>query len=340
MTSRTITWAAALGLTAGLALSSQNAYAWGHQAHAAIDEAAIARLPADGPVFLQDYAKYIAASATIPDSWRSPSEPFSKMEEDPNHGWFRERFAFLKSLPRSRYAFVLAVYRENQRLKRSDPEAASHMNVRGTGLLAYAVMEQYGHLVADMRQLRAARLAGKADDARFLEQTCAENIVRLGHYIGDGSQPLHDTINSDGWIGADPQGYTRDPAIHSRFESKYVKAIGLSVDDVEGHMEPIGHRHGDLFDEVLALLDHSGDQMERVYLLDKRGAFADPADASARALVYERVGAGASMLRDVIDRAWREAVQQPEVGGGNSLGPRNSEFDPETGSAPAPSDPR
>lgn len=50
---------------------------------------------------------YIAGSASIPDTWRGASEPFSKIEEDPNHGWFREQFVFMKEVPRSRYEFVL-----------------------------------------------------------------------------------------------------------------------------------------------------------------------------------------------------------------------------------------
>jgi len=331
---------AALGIATAMLSSAQSALAWGHQAHAAIDTAAIAELPADGPVFLRDYAAYVALSATVPDSWRTNSEPFSKAEEDPNHGWFRERFAFLKHVPRSRYAFVLAVYREHERLARSDPDAARHMNVRGTGLLAYAVMEQYGHLVVDMRQVRAARAANDDDLARAMEQNCAATIVRLGHYIGDGSQPLHDTINSDGWIGADPAGYTRDPTIHARFESKYVKAIGLTPRDVAEHMAPVDHQHDDLFDAVLAFLDRSGDLMEEVYRLDKRDAFADPTDADARRLVYERTGAGASMLRDVMARAWLESARAQDNDHADLLGPSNPAYDPATGTAPAPMDPR
>jgi len=43
----------------------------------------------------------------LPDTWRGASEPYSKIFEDPNHGWFKEQFAFLETIPRSRYEFVL-----------------------------------------------------------------------------------------------------------------------------------------------------------------------------------------------------------------------------------------
>ncbi len=98
------------------------AYPWGVRAHSVIDHTAVDMLPEDGPVFLKKYADYIAGSASIPDTWRVASEPFSKIEEDPNHGWFREQFAFMKVVPRSRYEFVLELYREYLRIRKDDPE--------------------------------------------------------------------------------------------------------------------------------------------------------------------------------------------------------------------------
>lgn len=321
------------------ALAASPAMAWGHQAHALIDRAAIAALPDDGPIFLRDYAEFIAASSTVPDGWRNASEPFSKIEEDPNHGWFRERFTFLKPIPRSRYAFILALYRENQRLARTDPDAAAWVNVRWTGTLPFAVMEQYGHLVADMRQLRAARAGGRTQDAHFLEQICAFDVVRLGHYVGDGAQPLHDSENSDGWRGPNPHGYTTDGSIHGRFETNFVSLIALTQDDVSRHMAPRSHERGDLFEAVLSYLDEAGSAMETVYQLDKKGAFSKPDDAAARALVYARTGAGAAMLRDLIVRAWVQSSQTKTTAPAeNPLDPKTLGFDPTTGSSPAPVD--
>ena len=64
-------------------------------------------------------------------------------------------------------------------------------------------------------------------DASVPEQHCAFDAIRLGHYIGDGAQPLHDSVNSDGWRGPNPHGYTTDRTVHGRFESKFVDGIGL-----------------------------------------------------------------------------------------------------------------
>jgi hypothetical protein len=315
----------------------ETAFPWGTRAHAVIDRTAVDTLPADGPVFLKKYVDYIAGSASIPDTWRQASEPFSKIEEDPNHGWFREQFSFMKQVPRSRYEFVLELYREYLRIEKSDPENARRMNVRWTGTLPFAAAEVYGHLVADMRALRKARAENK--DTAFLEQTCAFYVAWMGHYIGDGSQPLHDTIHHDGWQGPDPKGYTRDSKIHGRFESQYVDAISLTEEDIVERIGKPGHLSGDVFDLILAHLDESGSNVEAIYKLDKRNAFADVHDQEAREMVYNRTAAGARMLRDLVYRAWLESALPPTPGRPNPVDQSNPLYNPETGSAPASKSP-
>lgn len=328
----------ALAALFALALSTPDlAFAWGSRAHSVIDRTAVDSLPDDGPVFLRKYVDYISQSAILPDTWRAPSEPFSKIEEDPNHGWFREQFSFMKPIPRSRYEFVLALYKEQQRIEKSDPENASRMNVRWTGTLPYAAAEVYGHLVADMRLLRRLRSQGK--DTAYLETSCAFYVAWMGHYIGDGSQPLHDSIHHDGWEGPDPKGYTRAPNIHGRFESQYVEAIELKEDDIRPRIGPPGHLTGDVFDSILNHLDQAASHVEAVYALDKRNAFADPHDQEAREMVYSCTASGARMLRDLIYRAWLESDLQtaPVRPGPNDTS--NPAYNNETGSAPAAQSP-
>jgi hypothetical protein len=320
-------------LLAGWLCLPQQAFPWGTRAHAVIDHTAVDTLPDDGPVFLKKYVDYIAGSASIPDTWRQASEPFSKIEEDPNHGWFREQFAFMKEIPRSRYEFVLELYREYLRIEKSDPENARRTNVRWTGTLPYAAAEVYGHLVADMRYLRKLRADGK--DTAFLEQTCAFYVAWMGHYIGDGAQPLHDTIHHDGWQGPDPNGYTRDPKIHGRFESQFVDAISLTEEDILPRIGKPGHLQGDVFDLILAHLDEAGGSVETIYKLDKRSAFADVHDQEAREMVYSRTASGARMLRDLVYRAWLESALPAASGRPSPIDPGNPLYNPQTGSAPA-----
>jgi hypothetical protein len=297
-----------------------------------IDRAAIEAIPNDGPIFLRKYVDYIAASASLPDSWRGDSENFSKMEEDPNHGWFREQFRFLKPIPRSRYEFILALYKQHERLKASDPDTAARTNVRWTGTLPYAAVEAYDRLVVCMRYVRKAQADG--GDAAVPEQHCAFQAIRLGHYIGDGAQPLHDSIHSDGWRGDNPHGYTRERSIHGRFESQFVDGMALTVADIAPRIGAPGLRSGDVFDAVLAFLDEAGDKVETVYTLEKRDGFANYADKDVRAIIYERTMAGATMLRNLLCRAWAESASPPAKIVPGPLDFSNPRFNPETGSAP------
>ncbi|WP_271298953.1 nuclease [Sphingomonas sp. CV7422] len=319
-------------LALAFALLPTPAFAWGGTAHAVIDRAAIEAIPADGPVFLRRHVDYIAASAALPDRWRNNAENFAKIEEDPNHGWFREQFAFLKPIPRSRYAFVIALFKRYEAIKASDPATAARTNVRWTGTLPYAAMEAYQRIIVCMRQVRAAQATG--GDPAFAEQHCAFDVIRLGHYIGDGAQPLHDSVNSDGWRGPNPRHYTTDRSIHGRFESGFVDGMKLTVADIAPRLGTPGHRTGDMFDAILAFLDTAGNRMEEVYRLEQRNGFHDFADPDVRALVYERTGAGAAMLRDMLCRAWAESATPPARITPEPLDFTNPAFDPETGSAP------
>ena len=315
------------------AAQSSAALAWGGRGHAVIDHAALDALPEDGPVFLRDHAEFIGEEAGAPDTWRSSSEPFSKIDEDPNHTWFVERLRFLDPVPRSRYAFVLALYREHERVRKTDPKAAERLNVRWTGTLPYAVMEGYGRIVAGMRSLRAKRSRG--EPTANIERTLAFYTAWMSHYIGDGTNPHHASIHCEGWVGDNPKGYTRSGGIHGHFEIGYADAIDLQPADFAARIGAPQRQEGDLFKQVLAFLDESNAEVETIFDLDKRGILSDPSSKEGRNFVYRRSAAGAAMLRDLLYRAWKESAK-PGVGDPRPQDPANPRYDPETGTAPAP----
>jgi hypothetical protein len=311
--------------------------AWGERGHHTVNQAAVRAIPDDGPTFLRAHEDWIVYLSTIPDSWRSASEPFQKIIEDPNHGWFREQFAFMTdaNVPRSRYEFVLALDREHRRLVAAgDASAAALTNVRWTGTLPYAAVETYEQMVAGMRRYRAARAKGA--DTRLVELEIASYMGRLGHYTADGAQPLHDTIHHDGWQGPNPKGYTTDPRVHGRFESQFVDLMRLTVDDVQAGV-PAAQLLADPFDAIIAHLDDAATHVERVYQLDKSGALADAANADARALVVRQITRGAALLRDLAYTAWVRSAEAPKFSpSDNPILQTHPHYNPATGSAPAP----
>ncbi|HMF78895.1 MAG TPA: hypothetical protein VK604_24775 [Bryobacteraceae bacterium] len=312
---------------------------WGSRGHMAANKAAIDAMPADGPSFLANYREWIAATGPLPDSWRYPSEPYSKIFEDPNHGWFREQFAFMATIPRSRYEFVLRLYDEYLAIKDKDAARAKLTNVRWTGTLPYAAMENFDRMKSAMRlyrqSLKDTSDAGKAQSEN-LRRDIAFYVGWLGHYTADGAQPLHDTIHHDGWQGPNPHGYTTDHAVHGRFESKFVDSIGLTESDLQPLVSSKPARV--LNDPFAAMIHHLNDastHVEQIYCLDQAGALNDPHNKEAAALVKSQLSNAALLLRDLTYTAWIQSGEPQSRGTGpNPIDPSNPTYNPATGSAP------
>ena len=325
--------ALAVTLTITLLATPTRLLAWGATAHRVINRVAVRTLPDEVPAFVKAQIDWIGVRSITPDSWRIASEPFLKIEEDPNHGWFREQFAFMRVIPRSRYEFVLALYDEYLRLKTTDPERATLTNVRWTGTLPYAAVETYERIKVAMRGYRAA--AAAKQDTRYIEMDTAFYIGWLGHYTGDGAMPLHTSVHHDGWQGENPNGYTREPRVHGRFESQFVDLIALQESDIVGRV-PAARHLTDPFDSILEHLDRSHTRVEQVYQLDHAKAFEQATHAQARELVYTCTGEAATLLRDLVYTAWLDSATPPA---GTSvtqpMNPQHPQYNPATGSAPA-----
>lgn len=314
-------------------LASTDGLAWGVRAHTWINRVAVQTIPDDGPTFLKAHEEWIGYLSVVPDSWRRPSEPFVKILEDPNHGWFREQFAFMREIPRSRYEFVLQLADEQQRLAAKGDPAAALTNARWTGTLPYAAVEGYERMQTAMRSYR--RIKARGEDTRHVELEIAFYMGWTGHYTGDGAQPLHDTIHHDGWQGINPRGYTTEPRVHGRFESQFVDAMQLDAKDLLPRVTP-ARVLPDPFVAILEHLDTAASHVEQVYQLDKSGALADGSNADARALVSQQAARGAALLRDLAYTAWVESGK-PSAGdpSGNPITPAHPRYNPRTGSAPA-----
>ena len=186
----------------------------------------------------------------------------------------------------------------------------------------------------------------KAGDATFREYPDPQYTERdiafltgwLGHYIGDGAQPLHGTVNGNGWILPNPNGYTTTNGmngIHVRFETTYLDLIGVTPADVRPLLTSATHV-ADPFSAVLAHIDRAASHAEQVYQLDKQGALTDKNNPEARQLVMTQLAAAASLLRDLVYTAWVNSGMSATDTGPDAIDPRNPAYNPATGSAPAP----
>ena len=285
---------AAAGLVVVLA-QPPAARAWGNGGHRLINKLAASTLPADVPAFLRspEAVAEIEYLGPEPDRWRSPAEPELSAAQAPEHFIDLEPADALGPLPHSRLDFEAMVFASGQR-----PEKI--------GLQPWETTEVWERLKAALREYR--KLAAGDGDTRPVEQAILFYAGWLGHYVGDGSQPLHTTIQYNGWVGPNPNGYTTGHQIHWQFEGPFVDA-NLREPEVRAKMTPPKAIQGDIFDAYVAYLRQSKTYVERVYQLDKAGGFEGKGTAESREFTAGRLAAGASMLRDMIYTAWLESAK-------------------------------
>jgi hypothetical protein len=268
-----------------------------------INRLAANSLPAGVPVFLRSEAAVdeIEYLGPEPDRWRSPAEPELAAAQAPEHFIDLELADALGPLPHKRLDFEAKVFAAGER-----PEKI--------GLQPWETTEVWERLKAAMREYRT--LAASGQNTHSVEQAILFYAGWLGHYVGDGSQPLHTTIQYNGWVGANPHGYITEHTIHWQFEGPFV-AANLHEAEVRARMTAPKAISGDLFDGYVAYLRHSATCVEKVYQLEKAGGFVGRGTAESRAFTAERLAAGASMLRDMIFTAWLESgkpVTDPYAG--------------------------
>lgn len=278
-----------------LALVSTAAHAWENQGHRIINRLAMSNLPAGMPAFLttpaaMDEIEYLGPE---PDRWRSPAEPELDAAQAPEHFLDLELADALGPLPHKRLDFEAKVFAAGQR-----PEKI--------GLQPWETDEVWERLKAAMREYRTLKATGQ--NTAPVEQAVIFYAGWLGHYVGDGSQPLHTTVQYNGWTGPNPHGYTTSHRIHHLFEGVFV-ADNIRAADVQSRMTPLQPIDGDMFDAYVAYLRRTHSYVEELYQLEKGGGFDGAGTPASRAFTAQRLAAGASMLRNMISKAWADSAQ-------------------------------
>jgi hypothetical protein len=259
------------------------------------------------PRFLRRAVVEIAYLGPEPDRWRSPSEFALKNAQEPDHFIDLERVSWLDPLPQGRYEFYRKLYE-----KRAATPSTDHPDdylPEHVGLQPYITMEVYGRLKAAFREYRQREAAHQPTLA--VQQAIIFYAGWLGHYVGDGSQPLHTTIQYNGWVGENPNGYTTEHKIHAQFETAYV-AANITAKDFEGLVKA-PQRLDNPFTDYVAYLRQSNVLVENVYALEKAGGFTAKGSPAAFDFTTHRLAAASQMLLDLWYTAWLEsAVPVPE----------------------------
>jgi hypothetical protein len=261
-------------------VATSTTWSWGGDGHKLIGRLAARNLPADMPAFFTAAEPHLAFLNPEPDAWRDGEEQKSStalsLGHDPDHIFKFELYA-PDVLPPDRYTFIETLTQQGK-------------SPRPVGMLPYRAMELFQRMRVSWRRWRTA---ADPHTRASLEARIVDDAGILGHYIADSAQPLHMSVNRNGWELADnPRGYTRDNTLHRRFESEFVNAHVT-----ERHVQPLVRPvkvADDGLKEIYAHMRRSWDHVNELYELELQQPFG-PAQARP-----EAVGFAASRLADAV----------------------------------------
>jgi hypothetical protein len=309
-----------------IALLPAAALAWGSTGHREINLDAARALPDDLPAFVRtpDAVAFIAYLGPEEDrlkgsgdSWDHDYDPghYLDVSDDGTVDGIR-----LDALPPDASAYAKALGAAG-----SDPYRA--------GYLPYSIADGWEQVRMDFAYWRAfdylATHASKPEDRALFagERNLRQGLVIRdigvwGHFVGDGSQPLHVTIHFNGWGNyPNPKGYTT-AHIHSYFESAFVKnnVTADAVAKLIGTQTPAPATALLSQAQILAMtgayLKATAANVPALYDIEQKGGFAH-ASPEAVAFATARVADGARELRDLIVAAWQNSqyasIGYPEI---------------------------
>ncbi len=317
-------WVAMLALF----LAPVAALAWGTQGHTMINRLAAQGLPATLPAFVRTPAAVREIAYLGPDedrlkgagrSWDADNDPGHYLDIGDDLTVFG--VVRLSALPPTMEAYTRAL-------------EAAHSDPYRAGYVPYTIMDGWEQVRQDFALWRVDNyLASHAATARARASFAAEralrqtltlaDIGRWGHFVADGSQPLHVTVHFNGWGNyPNPNGYSTAHNIHAMFESEFVDRY-VTLADVRRDLSPMHVMQPQtlitqrsLASLVGRYLTGTARAVPHLYAIQKAGGFTR-GTPQAVDFTAAQLARGASMLRDLITLAWDDSlnanVGYPEV---------------------------
>ena len=315
---------AGLGLAAGTA----SLFAWDYEGHRVVNQLALAALPADFPAFVHepDNAERIAFLAGEPDRWRSVPDLPVRHCNAPDHYIDLEDITAAGVPPAAmsdlRQIFAQQVaaarLRHPEAFAAIDPTKNADHTLELVGFLPWTIAEQYGKLRAAFSYLKAFEEAGTPVEIANARANIVYLMGVMGHYVGDGAQPLHMTKHHHGWVGDNPHGYTTWQGFHAWIDGGFVGKVGIDAAGIFPRVKPAAplslalrpDGRDPVFAATLDYLVVQHVQLEPLYALEKAGKLkAEPgADhAEGRTFIAGQWLKGGEMLGAIWLTAWRSA---------------------------------
>ena len=285
-------------------LLANSAWPWGNEGHMMINRVAAEKLPADVPAFFRNAAEQLAYLGPEPDRWREKTELALKPSQEPDHFIDLELVEGM-TLPPDRYSY----YRMLETARQEHSPQAANLWPEKVGLQPYIAMEVFERLIVAFREYRQAIRDHRSTE--FSERNAIFYAGWLGHYVADAANPLHTTVNYNGWTTANPNGNTTANTIHWKMEGQFVAANQKQLRFAD--LVPAQPRElKNPFQDYLSYLWKSHSYVEQVYQLEKSGGFEGAGTADSRQFIEQRMAFGATMLRDLWYTAWVNSPVDPQ----------------------------
>ena len=295
--------------------------AWGEKGHEIINDLAAANLPAELPAFTRTQAARRELRYLGPEmdrlkgsgrSWDADRDPGHYLDIDDNGKI--AGVVSLSHLPTSMPAYETALL-----AARTTPYRA--------GFLPYTIADGWEQLRTDFALWRVDRYeerhamtktarARAAAHARLRATLTLRDIGVWGHFVADGSQPLHVTTHFNGWgSGPNPQHFPQLRGIHSQFESAFVDRYENEAAvqrDIPAYVA-LDPQHRISQTRLLAIVGRylrgTNAAVVPLYRIAAAGGFAS-GSAQARAFTAAQLARGATMLRNLIAYAWEDSLNE------------------------------
>jgi hypothetical protein len=163
---------------------------------------------------LKDRIEFLAGE---PDRWRNVSDLPLKHFNGPDHYIDLEDLKLYGLTPETLPSCATILSRTSRwparRTRRNFRRLTRTKDADHTreldGFLPWAITEYYEKLKSDFGTLRALKQYGGTPGEIANAQADIVYVMGvMGHFVGDGSQPLHTTVHFNGWVGDNPKGYT------------------------------------------------------------------------------------------------------------------------------------
>jgi hypothetical protein len=304
-----------------------NSGAWDYEGHHAINELALASLPKDFGIGLTPVLKarveYLAGE---PDRWRNVGDLPLKQFNGSNHYIDLEDLKLYgltpDTLPIMRYDFVADIVKARtahpERFPPIDPERDADHTRELDGFLPWAITENYEKLKSDFSTLKTfQRFGGTPMEIANAQADCIYVMGVMGHYVGDGSQPLHTTVHYNGWTGPNPKSYTTNLSFHAWIDGGYFRATGgIKVETLTGKIKPAARiPNADdpeaFFHYMVNYLVAQNKLVEPLYQMEKDGQLAGEGGQGleGRAFLDGQLVKAGQMLGNLWLTAWLDAPE-------------------------------